>query len=249
MKIVFLTTGDPIYLPSFFEKVLAEYAGQTKAVYIVPPLYKNQTPLQAGWRYYRTFGWKGIAGLIARVLRAKLGRRSIAYVCKKNRIKYDSIPDVNNPDFLERLRKIGTDLIVSVSCPQIFKKKIIDLPSLGCVNIHGAILPRYRGIMPSFWMLANDEKQAGVSIYFMNERIDAGELCGQRIFNILPDETLDVFLTRSKSIAAQLLVEVLKRIENGTATRTPLNSKEGSYYSWPDKDAVKRFRANGRRLW
>jgi methionyl-tRNA formyltransferase len=98
-------------------------------------------------------------------------------------------------------------------------------------------------------MLANQEKNAGVSIYYVNEKIDAGELCGQRIFEILPGESLDGFLTRSKAIAAELLLEVLGKIEDGVITRSPLNLAEGSYYSWPDKEAVKRFRANGHRLW
>jgi methionyl-tRNA formyltransferase len=103
--------------------------------------------------------------------------------------------------------------------------------------------------MPSFWMLANDEKQAGVSIFFVNEDIDAGELCGQRTFEIRPGETLDEFLGRSKAIAAELLLDVLDDIENATASRAPLDLSMGSYYSWPDREAVRRFHATGRRLW
>jgi methionyl-tRNA formyltransferase len=126
---------------------------------------------------------------------------------------------------------------------------LIELPQLGCLNIHGAILPHYRGVLPSFWMLANQEKNAGVSIYYVNEKIDAGELCGQRIFEILSSESLDSFITRSKAIAAELLLEVLGKIEEGTITRSPLNLAEGSYYSWPNQEAVKRFRANGHHVW
>ena len=98
-------------------------------------------------------------------------------------------------------------------------------------------------------MLANGEKQAGVSIYFMNERIDAGDLCAQRTFEIKDADTLDSFIRHSKAIAADLLIEVLKQVDKGTLKRTPLNLEEGSYYSWPNKDAVNRFRAMGRRLW
>jgi methionyl-tRNA formyltransferase len=98
-------------------------------------------------------------------------------------------------------------------------------------------------------MLANDETQAGVSIYFVNELIDAGDLCGQRVFGIKPNETLDEFLRRSKAVAADLLIEVLRALEEGNVTRTPLDLAHGSYYSWPDKQAVERFRASGRRLW
>jgi methionyl-tRNA formyltransferase len=123
------------------------------------------------------------------------------------------------------------------------------VPPRGVLNIHGAILPHYRGVLPSFWMLANGEKQAGVSIYFVNEKIDAGDRCGLRVFDILPEDTLDSFLTRSKRIAAELLIEVLDRVESGSAPREPLNLADGSYFSWPDPEAVQRFRALGRSIW
>ena len=249
VRIAFLTADDPLYLPAFFEMVLDEFASQTEAVFIAPPLYKGQSTRQAGWRYYRTFGLGGAAGLGTRVLAAKARRRCISAVCRTRGVACSSVDDVNAQEFLERLRRANVDVIVSVSCPQIFRQSLIELPRKGILNIHGAILPQYRGVMPSFWMLANGEKQAGVSIYFVNEQIDAGDLCGQRVFAIRPDDTLDGFLRRSKTIAAELLLEVLERLEQGTLGRTPLDLSDGSYYSWPDKEAVKSFRAAGRRLW
>jgi len=249
VNIAFLTTEDPIYLPSFYERVLSVYGNQTREVCVVPPLYKGQTPSRAAWRYYRTFGLDGVRGLVAQIVQAKWRKCSIASVCSRYGVACEVVPDVNAPAFLEHLREIGTDVIVSVSCPQLFKRELIDLPVLGCLNIHGAALPLYRGVMPSFWMLANGEQRAGVSIYFVNEKIDAGELCGQRIFDIHPDETLDAFIRRSKDVAAELLVEVLRQLEDERLTRTPLDLSQGSYYSWPDKAAVRRFHAAGRRLW
>src|SRR5207244_2548049 len=104
----------------------------------------------------------------------------------------------------------------------------------------------YRGVMPSFWMLANGEKQAGVSIYWVNEAIDAGDRCGLRVFAVEPAETLDGFIRRSKAIAAELLIDVVAKVEAGTGTREPLDLSGGSYFSWPDAAAVSRFRAAGR---
>lgn len=248
MKIAYLTTDDPLYLPSFFERVLSSRADQS-AVFVVPPLYKNQTTLSAARRYLRTFGLRAAVGLTARVARAKLSRRSVERACERHGVPCDTIDDVNAPEFLERLRSLGTELIVSVSCPQIFKQPLIELPSRGCLNIHGAILPAYRGVMPSFWMLANGEQEAGVSIFFVNEDIDAGELCAQRSFTIEPGETLDEFLRRSKEIAAELLLELLSQIEAGTVVSTPLDLSKGSYYSWPKREDVRRFEAAGRRVW
>jgi methionyl-tRNA formyltransferase len=249
VKIVFLTTADPIYLPEFFKPVLDAYGEQTQVVYVVPPLYKDQTRIQALRRYCQTFGLQGVIGLVWRLLQVKFKRHSIEAVCKERGVRAAAVRNVNAPEFLEDLSEMSPDVIVSVSCPQIFKKTLIELPPMGCLNIHGSILPNYRGIMPSFWMLANGERRAGVSIYFVNEQIDAGDLCGQRVFGIEPTETLDKFLRRSKAVAADLLLEVLDAIERGTITRTPLDLTQGRLYSWPDKESVERFRASGRRLW
>jgi methionyl-tRNA formyltransferase len=140
-------------------------------------------------------------------------------------------------------------VLVSVSCPQIFKPPLIELAPHGVLNIHGAILPHYRGVLPSFWMLANGEQQAGVSIYFVNEQIDAGDLCGVRVFDIRPEDSLDSFLIRSKQLAAELLIDILDAMNGGTVPRQPLNLAEGSYFAWPDREAVQRFRARGRSVW
>ena len=249
MNIVFLTTDDPIYLPSFFARVLEERARDTVSVCIVPPLYRGQSRRQALVRYYRTFGAAATAQLARRVAGARLRRASIGRVAEQRGVAWRNVTDVNAPGLLEWLRELQPDLLVSVSCPQIFRRPLLELPAIGCLNIHGAELPNYRGIMPSFWMLANGERQAGVSIYFMNEEIDAGDLCGQRTFEIRPDETLDAFLRRSKHVAAELLLDVLSEVERGSVTRRPLDLARGSYYSWPDRQAVQRFRALGRRLW
>ena len=103
--------------------------------------------------------------------------------------------------------------------------------------------------MPSFWMLANGESEAGVLIYFVNEQIDAGDLCGQRVVPIGTKESLDAFLPRSKKIAADPLLETFDQMKSGELSRTSLDLSNGSYYSWPSRRAVAAFRSQGRSLW
>jgi folate-dependent phosphoribosylglycinamide formyltransferase PurN len=249
MKAIFLTTDDPIYLPAFYERVLSGAPGRTRAVFVVAPLYRKQTTWAAALRYARTFGLLDTLRLTGRVLGTRLRGQSIAATCRRHGVPCEEIADVNAPEFLSRLRAMEPDVLVSVSCPQIFRRPLIELAPNGVLNIHGAILPQYRGVLPSFWMLANGERQAGVSIYFVNEQIDAGDRCGLTIFDITSDDTLDSFLRRSKRVAAELLLDVMAKVEAGTASRERLNLKEGSYYSWPDPPAVERFRAAGRRVW
>lgn len=250
MKISFLTTEDPLYLPTFFEMVLPHLVRRHAVrVFSVPPLYKNQSSAQAAKRYLASFGAAAALQLAIRVLRAKLVNQSIRSVCHREKVVHERVSDINAPNFLHLLRQEQTELLVSVSCPQIFRRPLIAQTPYGILNIHGAILPQYRGVMPSFWMMANGERQAGVSIYFVNEEIDAGELCGQEIFSIDPEETLDGFILRSKRIAAGLLLRTIAALEVGNIERRPLDLEVGSYYSWPDAGAVQKFLASGRRLW
>lgn len=249
MKLVFITTADPLYLPQFFERVLDHCEETVSAVYIAPPLYKNERAWSAAKKYFRTFGIFDTSILAWRVLCAKMKHQSIENTCHRHGIPCSNVPDVNHPDFLNQLKDQAPDLIISVSCPQIFKKPLIELPRKGILNLHGALLPEYRGVMPSFWMMANGETKAGVSIYFVNEKIDAGDLCGQKIFNIGRHESLDQFLQRSKHIAADLLLNTLLRIKKDKLRREPLNLSQGSYYSWPTTEAVKRFRSAGHQMW
>ena len=249
MNVAFLTADDPVYLPDFFERVLAARPAAGASVYRVPPLYRNQSSRAAALRYARTFGPGAAVRLAARVARARLSGRSIDAVCRRHGVPCAVAPDVNAPAFVDALALRAPDVVVSVSCPQIFRAPLIALPPRGLVNVHGAILPEYRGVMPGFWMLANGESRAGVSVHFVDAGIDTGDLCGQEIFEIPPGESLDAFLTRSKRVAADLVVKVLEAFERGAVVRTPIDVSSGSYYSWPDRAAVARFRARGRTVW
>jgi len=248
VNVVYLTTDDPLYLPGFFDRVLATRT-DTAAVFVVPPLYRNQSTSAAARRYAQTFGLRAAAGLARRTLWALARRRSVAAVCRAHGVVCRKVPDVNSEDVLGQLRALGTDVIVSVSCPQLFRAPLIQLPPRGCLNVHGALLPDYRGVLPSFWMLANGEAEAGVSVFFVNDDIDAGDLCGQRAFPIHEGESLDSLLRRSKAVAADLVLDVLDGVERGTVARNPIDPDRGSYHSWPDREAVRRFEAAGHRVW
>ncbi len=249
MRIVFFAADDPLYLPDFFRRVLDERGPDTLGVYLTPPLYRNQSRLGAAWRYFRTFGPGAAAKLVGRLLRSRRERRSIAAVCRDRGVPVETIPDVNASEFLDRLKELAPDLVISVSCPQLFRRPLIEVPSRGLLNIHGSILPAYRGVLPAFWMLANGERRAGVTVFLVNEGIDTGDVCGQESFEILPEESLDQFLRRSKALAAGLLLKVISAFEGGTEQPVRLDLTQGSYHSWPDRDAGARFRARGKRLW
>lgn len=259
MRMAILTAHEPLYLPAFFDRFLARRAGDVAAVAVCSPVYRNQSRFAMLKRYVKAFGMWNAARLAWRVLGAKvkntlgIGRPHQRFHCVEAAAKHYGVPvchpdDVNAPAFLDRLREVGVDLVLSVSCPQIFQEDLINLPSKGCLNLHGADLPAYRGIAPSFWMLAKGEQEAAVTIFFVNAGIDTGEVLAKRRFPIRPDDTLHSFLVRAKGEACELALETLDKIEAGSVEPTPLEG-EGNYYGFPTREAYREFRRRGRRLW
>ncbi|HEC97485.1 MAG TPA: hypothetical protein ENI58_04920 [Nitrospirae bacterium] len=259
MHIVFLSPDEPLYLPEFYRYVIENLShGHDIKVIIVPPVYKNTTKLDLVLRYAKTFGLKEAVALSFMVIYYKGmdllfsgrwdGFYSMRAVFRKYGIPYLYENDVNSRRNLDRLRTWETDLVISISCPQIFKQELIELPLKGCLNQHGSILPDYRGVMPSFWVLANNESEAGSTLFFVNEKIDAGDVLVQRKFPIHPDDTLESFIRRSKRIGAEMVVEGVEKINRGKAETYSLDMSKGNYYGWPKREDVKRFLNNGRRF-
>jgi len=260
MNIVVLTADEPLYLPAFFTRFLAERAADTRAVFMAPSRYGKDTTFAMVRKYIGAFGWLNFARLAWRTAGVKirdklaLGRKSgvfqsIPAAARHYDVVCETTPDVNADAFLQRLRDLETDLIVSVSCPQIFKQPLIDLPRLGCLNIHGARLPQYRGIAPSFWMMSRGETLAGVTVFLVTERIDLGHVVVAEEFPILPDETLDQFVVRSKRLHCDAVLRAVKLTEDGDVQARPLTNEGGSYFGFPTRQAYREFRRRGRRLW
>jgi len=211
------------------------------------------------WKYLRTFGIRNTLILTAHVLSARIKTpwargakceyRSITAVAQAYGIHCERVANVNDDSFLAQLRNLDSQLIISVSCPQIFKKPLLALPALGCLNIHGALLPEYRGLLPSFWMMANGDTRAGVTVFLMNEGVDAGESVEVIEFDIDPNESLHDLIRRSKEIHCKAVLSAIEKIESGNYSTTPIDTSQGSYYGWPDADAFRKFRQRGKRLW
>jgi methionyl-tRNA formyltransferase len=174
---------------------------------------------------------------------------SVEGAARRARVPCEVVPRVNAPAFVERLRGTGVDLLVSIACPQRFGAALLAVPRLGAINLHGALLPRYQGLLPSFWVLAKGEAETGVTVHWMDEAIDHGDILLQERFPIGPGDTVHSLVTRSKvGVGRRLLVDAIDRIERGTASRTPMDNALASYFSYPDDAAVREFRARGRRF-
>ena len=127
----------------------------------------------------------------------------------------------NNVEFLEEIKKLNPDLICVVAYGKILPQELLDIPKYGCINVHGSLLPNYRGAAPIQWAVLNGDKTTGITTMFMNAGMDTGDMLLKQEVEIGEDETTGELWDRLSKIGGQLLVETLNQIEQKKAPRIP----------------------------
>lgn len=124
------------------------------------------------------------------------------------------------PEFVNALRELRADVQIVVAF-RMLPEMVWNMPPLGTINLHGSLLPKYRGAAPINWAVINGEKETGVTTFRLKHEIDTGNILLQRSFSIAPNETAGEVHDRMKIIGAELLVETLRGIEANTLSETP----------------------------
>lgn len=127
------------------------------------------------------------------------------------------VEDLNDQSFFEKLKSLDADLFVVVAF-RILPPKVLALPSKGSVNLHASLLPKYRGAAPIHWAIMNGEKKTGCTIFFLNEKVDTGEVIRQVETEIGPNETTGDLYERLKKMGSEVLVDAVESIDQGTYT-------------------------------
>lgn len=129
---------------------------------------------------------------------------------------------INTPEAMEHLRThFKPDLFVVAAYGQILSKEVLSIPPRGGINVHSSLLPKYRGAAPIAWAIYHGDTQTGVTIIRMTPRMDAGEMLGQVVEPIHPDDTAGTLEARLAVAGAKLALSVLDQLEAGTETGTP----------------------------
>ena len=136
---------------------------------------------------------------------------------------------VNCDEFIERLGRLRPDVIVVVAFGQILCEGIIESPSKGAINVHGSLLPEYRGVAPINWVIVSGEAETGVTTMYMAKKVDAGEIILSRRTRIGDRETAGELSARLAEMGADLIAETLELVEKGEAPRTPQDPALTSY--------------------
>ncbi len=128
---------------------------------------------------------------------------------------------VRTPEFVADIRDLKPDLIVTAAYGRILTRGILDVPPLGCINVHGSLLPKYRGAAPIQWALINGDKVTGITTMFMDEGMDTGDILLQRELAITENMNSQELFDELKKLGAAALLETLHELENGTLKRIP----------------------------
>lgn len=129
----------------------------------------------------------------------------------------------------EEILCMRPDCIVVVAYGKMLPAQVLDAPRLGCINVHGSLLPKYRGAAPIQWAVLNGEKVTGISTMFMAEGMDSGDILLTAETEIGPEETAGELFERLKGLGAQLLTETLERLERGELTRIPQDEAQATF--------------------
>lgn len=158
--------------------------------------------------------------------------------------KVRSYENINSTHAIKSIEKTAPDLFISIRFGQIFQQEIINLPKFGAINLHSGIMPKYRGIMSTFWAIFHGEKEIGMTLHYIkNSEIDKGEIIKFYKTKIDLNSTLFANINNLYQKAFYLIEEAVEKIEKDEKLKiiSDVNWQEKMYFSYPQKDEVQKF--------
>lgn len=253
MRIVILTQDDPFFLGKNINFLLSNLPKDTQVVatvlFDVSPFGKRETFFQKMKKTYQIFGFGFFLYYSFKFLVSKLDSgNSVAKVLAKHNVPLLKLEgSINSKENRKVLEQFRPDLFVSIGGNQIFKQRLIQIPTHGTINLHTALLPKYRGLMPSFWVLKNNEKYTGVSVFFVDEGIDSGPILVQKKVEIA-NRNQQELIKHTKQLGMECIIESIEKINKGNYELIPNPAEEMTYFSFPTRNDVDDFYKAGKRF-
>jgi len=254
MRIIIFTQDEPFYLAENLNYLINRIPSPNKVVGCVvsnvSPFGRQGTMLKKAKLTYDTFGFSFFCRYAFNFLRNKLNpQKRVPNVMRKFGIPILNIyGSVNSANSLKLIERYNPDLLISVASNQIFKRSLIEIGTKGCLNLHTALLPKYRGLMPTFWAMKNNEKYSGVSVFFVDEGIDSGPILVQKKVEI-GNRTLEELIRYTKKVGMDAIIEAIELIYEGSYELINNDASKKSYYTFPTRRDVKEFINSGKKFY
>ncbi|MBF0386268.1 MAG: hypothetical protein HQL20_00265 [Candidatus Omnitrophica bacterium] len=247
IKKIVLVAHDNEGSARLFNRVTSNFPDVEFLLVIGESLYYKKSFLASVIKLLREASWLFVFVRFIELVKYKIIGKTLKKECLDKGIRYICTRDINAPEALESIRAYAPDLLISLFTMQIYKASVIGIPRYGAITSHPSILPKYRGLEVFFWVLANDEKETGVSVFFLNEKIDAGKVFEQEVVPITAGTTVASLYKTITDIGGDLLVKAVIDIDNDEVHYIG-SEGEGSYYPMPDRASVRRFLRLGRKF-
>lgn len=156
--------------------------------------------------------------------------KSVTELAKENNLKFFKPEDINNPEFVEEISGLKPDYIICVQYPKIFKAPLLSVPKLGCINLHFAPLPKYRGCFPIPWAIINGEKEFGITLHYMDVGVDTGDIISQELFEIKETDNGKDLYKRCTEKGVELFNRILPMIKSGDLPRIKQDNSKSLKY-------------------
>ena len=252
-----LTQDENLYLPEALATVCRELGDRISVIVAAPPMSTHRGFIRGLVKHVGVLGLIGTWRMTYRVAVTKLRGLgctptrdgpffSIRTVAKAFGTSYFHVRAIRSHEFVHIVELCKADLLISMSCPQVIGKNLRDRFPMGCINVHGAPLPKYRGLMPAFWVLKNGEASTATTVHDLAAKLDDGDILVQAHVAIDPGETWDTLVRKTKMAGARALVEAVLQIEKGTVRRRPNPEEQSTYYSFPTAQDGRAFRRSGK---
>jgi len=257
VNVFIITQNEPFYIPKMVKYLLEKQQGyKITGATVLSPTRKNKRFkdwLSERIKIYTFFelfivGFSFIYSKVINVLFKKSSPYSNTYILKKHNIELIETQDINSLEYIDKLRARNIDIIISISCPQLFGEDLLNVANRYSINAHGTLLPRHRGVFGSFWTLYDNDEFAGSTIHTMELKLDAGQILWQKAFPVKDVDTQFSIAYKTKKDMAMGLVYLLYCLVNCKQI-DPVEPKfESSYHRAPTKQHARSFRKQGRRI-
>lgn len=255
IKVHIITQNEPFFIPKMIKYVL-ENQGDYKVISytLLSPKRKNKSITH--WfkeraRIYTSFELFLVGLLFTYTKLINSLSTNSPYSTKKqfNKWKIAHIPsyDINSLDYIKELNKNKPDIILSISCPQLFKEELLSTPERYSINAHGSLLPRHRGVFATFWTLYHNDEVAGSTLHTMELKLDAGVNLWQEEFEVKSNDTQFSLAYKTKKQMAKGIVKLFSTINNGNESAIEPQYKT-TYHRAPKKEHGKKLHNNGKSI-
>ncbi len=175
--------------------------------------------------------------------------RMVGCACSQMGLSTRRVRNVNHSETIAAIREFGPDILLSYSCPYKIQKPILDIPTIGCLNVHSSLLPAYAGICTYIHVLAHGEKTTGISIHEMLEKFDSGRIVNQASVNITPGiSVLGLFSELSKMAGPMMVHSIDQIFQAGRIEGADQDLSFRTYFGEPSRADISRLRKNGYHL-